>query len=171
MARSRAECVRSRFERANKARQSSMAMRMLHACSAPAVPSLSPRQRRLAKKKRQHRPGNEEHPPDKAVQLLQQQQQQAAPPMPSLKLHCPHFDSCSGCTLDTGLEAPLLFSAAREFFESECGLTSGFRLRVGRVAGWRRRARLAVRQGADGRAVVGLFARGSHDAVAIPSCQ
>jgi hypothetical protein len=146
------------------------------ACSVPAAHTLSPRQRRLAKKKRQNsESGLTKHPPpDRAAQLQGRQQQVAPlpPPLPlGLELQCPHFDSCSGCALNINLELPPLLSEARKFFEAECGLTSGFHLRVGQVDGWRRRARLAVRRGADGRVVIGLFARGSHDAVAITSCQ
>lgn len=75
--------------------------------------------------------------------------------------------SCSGCTLQTRLDAPPLLAEARAFF-AERGVAD-FQLATGAVHGWRNRARLAVR-GASGAPVIGLFAAASHDVVAVPRC-
>lgn len=77
------------------------------------------------------------------------------------ELRCPHFEACSGCTLDRGLATPPTLAAAEALFTS---------LHVGPVTGWRHRARLAVRRAPDGAPAVGLFAAGSHDVVDIPGC-
>lgn len=136
----------------------------VHETKAP-----SPRQRRLQKQKA------------KRVELRQEQQQnrvqqgqQPPPPPPppasgggTLELQCPHFAACSGCTLDAGLDTPPLLSQARTFFQQKCGFNQ---LSVGSAHGWRQRARLAVRAGPDGEAVIGLFEEATHKATAIPSC-
>lgn len=93
----------------------------------------------------------------------------AAAAEPGLCLDCPHFTECSGCTLDTGLDRPPLLATAQRFFEEKLGY-EGFGLNVGSPHAWRQRARLAVRQGADGRPVVGLFNNGTHEVTPIPSC-
>lgn len=107
-------------------------------------------------------------------QQEQQRQQAAQLPTPaggSLLLSCPHFASCSGCTLEAGLDRPPILEEARQFFEAQCGLPS-FHLSAGPAQRWRHRARLVVRRAAQdpSRVVVGLFAEGSHTAVDIPSC-
>ena len=86
----------------------------------------------------------------------------------STELQCPHFQECSGCTLDRALVSPPLFHRAAAFF-SELDYPD-FQLRFGPLHGWRHRARLAVRTGPDGQPAVGLFKAGSHHVVDIPKC-
>ncbi|KAI7844501.1 hypothetical protein COHA_001860 [Chlorella ohadii] len=150
----------------------------LVAASHPQPAKLTPRQRRLQKQRNQWK--------------QQRQQQQTAPPPPppprsppppperrlhqglgtpdaaTLQLECPHFDSCSGCTLDKQLERPPVLEDAERFFE-ETGLVH-FKLHTGRSQRWRRRARLAVRQGPGGEPAIGLFEEGSHTVTPIPAC-
>jgi len=82
-------------------------------------------------------------------------------------LNCPHFGACSGCSVERGLGSPPAADAARAFFAAR-GVPS-LPVSLGPVHGWRQRAKLAVR-GTPGRAVVGLFRAGSHEAVDIPGC-
>lgn len=84
------------------------------------------------------------------------------------ELECPHFQECSGCTLDCALASPPLLHQATAFF-SELNYPN-FQLYSGPVHGWRHRARLAVRTGRDGQPVVGLFKAGTHESVDIPAC-
>lgn len=150
-----------------------MAVRVVRQCCAapagaePPAQQLTPRQRRLKKQQRQHRQQKEQtqrQPPP------QHQQQQlvtgaaAAVATPLPPLGCPHFNTCSGCSLSDGLHQPPVLSDAVHYF-SQHGI-AGFRLHAGSPHGWRRRARLAVRAGP----VIGLFEEGSHAAVPIPSC-
>lgn len=137
---------------------------------APAL-KLTPRQRRLAKQQRQHAQELERR---KQHRLLQRQVSVPPPPpsppaSSSQQLGCVHFHSCSGCTLEAGLDSPPILEEARRYFVTECGLPS-FQLTAGPAQHWRHRARLAVRAGRDGQPVVGLFAEGSHTAIGIPSC-
>ncbi len=84
------------------------------------------------------------------------------------ELGCPHFQSCSGCTLNHGLATPPALQSASEYFRQQ-GL--GYQLDAGSQHYWRYRARLAVQPGPPGgRPVVGLFRQGSHEAVDIPAC-
>ena len=82
-------------------------------------------------------------------------------------LVCPHFDTCSGCVLDTKLDQPPLLRVAEDFWRAEFGST--VTLHTGAVTGWRNRARLAVR-GTPGSPTLGLFAAGTHEVVAVPRC-
>lgn len=79
---------------------------------------------------------------------------------------CPHFGSCSGCTLgDASLLPPIALeiSATLEF--------RGIPLRYwqGQSERWRCRAKLAVRQ-RKGKVVLGLFEQGTHRVIPIPHC-
>lgn len=135
---------------------------------------LTPRQRRLQKQKkkrqgeRQQREGQQQPPPDLATASADAAAPAAAAAC-STELGCPHFDACSGCGLSSVLEAPPVLQEAQRFFAEELN-HPGFRLHAGDAHGWRRRARLAVRPGLGGRALIGLFAEGSHDVTPIPSC-
>ena len=95
-----------------------------------------------------------------------------APPSAPFSLDCPHFSSCSGCSLDEGLDAPPLLAEARAYFASR-GLPGRFELDTGPVHGWRTRAKLAVRGSPSGPGLaVGLFERGSHRvADIVPGCR
>lgn len=152
---------------------------MLPACLAAASQAqpakLTPRQRRLQKQQRQHNQRKQEQ---------QNKQQQALPPPPplerrlhqglgtpdaaSLQLECPHFSSCSGCTLDKQLDRPPVLADAERWF-AEAGQVH-FKLHTGRSHRWRSRARLAVRRGPDGQPAIGLFEEGSHSVTPIPAC-
>lgn len=153
---------------------------------APAVAAshaqpakLTPRQRRLQKQKRQYDRQRQQQ------QLQQPAPPPAPPPLPpsggrphqglgtadaaaALQLECEHFGSCSGCTLNTQLDQPPVLADAQHFF-AELGLPR-FRLHAGSSRRWRRRARLAVRRGADGQPAIGLFEEGSHSVMPIPAC-
>ncbi|CAG9461075.1 unnamed protein product [Pedinophyceae sp. YPF-701] len=88
---------------------------------------------------------------------------------PSLKdteLGCPHFSSCSGCTMEKNLGMPRSARQAQALFR---GMSLPFFIDHGPPRGWRFRARLAVR-GKPGKPVVGLFRTGTHEAIAMPNC-
>lgn len=133
---------------------------------------LTPRQRRLQKQHKKYRQEQQQRPQP-------EHEQPPARQLPTggergsgggqLRLECPHFALCSGCALDTGLDTPPVFQEAQRFFAEQQGLDA-LQLHAGRADGWRKRARLAVRPGADGRPVIGLFQEGSHTTVPIPSC-
>lgn len=139
---------------------------------------VSPRRRRLnrqiqhskelARQKQQQQQQQAQRPPDQQQQPARRQGGGGTDGS-SLSLQCPHFTACSGCSLDTGLQQPPVLSEAEQFFEHTCNFAS-FQLTVGNAQQWRQRARLAVRQGPDGKAVIGLFQEKSHDVTAITSC-
>jgi tRNA/tmRNA/rRNA uracil-C5-methylase (TrmA/RlmC/RlmD family) len=83
-------------------------------------------------------------------------------------INCPHFQKCSGCLYETIKKPPALFTYARRFFEKTCGIDLG--LKQGAATGWRTRAKLAVRN-VNGKPVIGLFEKNSHDVLSIPKCQ
>eukprot|EP00873_Tetraselmis_striata_P000065 jgi/Tetstr1/420329/TSEL_011450.t1 len=94
-------------------------------------------------------------------------QGQAAPGGTSLS--CPHFDACSGCSLEENLHRPPVREQADEFFATRVE-AGDFSVRLGPPAEWRCRARLAVRPAEGGGLVVGLYRRGTHKVVEIPRC-
>lgn len=143
-----------------------------HSGQAPKQPS--PRQRRIQKNKERHLVKQQERRQQQdQAPLPETAAAAAAPPQPPPgrpALGCPHFASCSGCTLEQDLDRPQLLEEAHAFFAEQCAF-SGFRLTAGSVHGWRRRARLAVRRSSSGgQAEIGLFEEGSHTVVPIPSC-
>jgi 23S rRNA (uracil1939-C5)-methyltransferase len=81
---------------------------------------------------------------------------------------CPHFKVCSGCVINVEVNKLSLLHEARDFFASQ-GLKD-VPFHVGSVIGWRCRAKLAIR-GTAQYPFVGLFRKGSHDVVPIPSCR
>ncbi|XP_050231217.1 uncharacterized protein LOC126680203 [Mercurialis annua] len=83
-------------------------------------------------------------------------------------LHCPHFQSCSGCTQEFNLHRPIIINEATEFFEN-LGV-SDFTFDSSRLWGWRCRAKLAVR-GSSMNPLIGLYEEGTHNVVDIPQCQ
>ncbi|GAB0489100.1 hypothetical protein MMPV_000316 [Pyropia vietnamensis] len=89
-------------------------------------------------------------------------------------LHCEHFATCSGCTLERSVGHPPVLAATDAYFREELGYAPGLSTAtaVGPTYGWRTHAKLAVRPGASKGSppVVGLFERGSHSVVAIPRC-
>ncbi|KAL6288238.1 hypothetical protein ACE6H2_012628 [Prunus campanulata] len=93
-----------------------------------------------------------------------------ATPPPSLTcaLHCPHFESCSGCTHEFNLHRPVIVDEATEFFKA-VGV-SDFRFDSCKLWGWRCRAKLAVR-GSSENPQIGLYQEGTHNVVDIPQCK
>lgn len=81
------------------------------------------------------------------------------PPADRFALNCPHFETCSGCTIDRQLEQPPIAFRANDLFREQYGYDN-FSLTVGAVKGWRHRAKLAFR-GAAGRGKLGLFREGA----------
>lgn len=83
-------------------------------------------------------------------------------------IHCPHFNECSGCTLDQGFENPPIYQEALSYFEKVTKIkptyfyTSPFASRY--------KAKLAVR-GTSKNPLIGLFKKGTHDVVDIKSCR
>lgn len=78
---------------------------------------------------------------------------------------CPHFKICSGCSVDLTLRTPPLWNDilafAKPWLTPQLNQLSSYH--------WRCRAKLAVR-GTAGAPIIGLFKRGSHQAIAIPDC-
>ncbi|XP_030484556.2 uncharacterized protein LOC115701010 [Cannabis sativa] len=91
-------------------------------------------------------------------------------PSPSLTcaLHCPHFESCSGCSHEFNLHRPSIVDEATEFFHAHG--VDDFTFDSCKLWGWRCRAKLAVR-GSSVNPVVGLYQEGTHNAVDIPDCK
>ncbi|GAQ86573.1 S-adenosyl-L-methionine-dependent methyltransferases superfamily protein [Klebsormidium nitens] len=83
-------------------------------------------------------------------------------------LDCQHFERCSGCVLDIGLDKPPVLTDATRFFGRH-GVRE-FQLDTGDIWGWRCRARLAVR-GTVGNPQIGLYQEGSHAVTDIPNCR
>ena len=83
-------------------------------------------------------------------------------------IHCPHFNTCSGCTLDEQALRPPVYEKALRFFTS-----LGFKdveLVIANLTKWRVKAKLAVR-GQLGNPLIGLFKERSHDVLKIPFCK
>uniref|UniRef100_A0A2N9G3T6 Methyltransferase small domain-containing protein n=1 Tax=Fagus sylvatica TaxID=28930 RepID=A0A2N9G3T6_FAGSY len=91
-------------------------------------------------------------------------------PLPSLTcaLHCPHFESCSGCTHEFNLHRPIIVEEATDFFKT-LGV-SDFTFDTCRLWEWRCRAKLAVR-GSVRSPLIGLYQEGTHNVVDIPNCK
>lgn len=78
---------------------------------------------------------------------------------------CPHFSICSGCEILLD-QLPSVWDSVLAFFRShsiEPDLWQGSPLK------WRLKAKLPIRV-ASGQLVIGLFKKGTHEAVSIPSC-
>ena len=83
-------------------------------------------------------------------------------------IHCPHFNSCSGCTITENVNNPPIAQEAQNFFSTH-GFTS-FILHTGEPVGWRCRAKLAIR-GTSLYPLIGLYQEGTHTVVDIPLCR
>ncbi|XP_058753727.1 uncharacterized protein LOC131626908 isoform X4 [Vicia villosa] len=94
----------------------------------------------------------------------------STPQPPPLKcaLHCPHFQSCSGCTHELNLHRPVILDDATNFFR-KYGVTD-FTFDTCNLWGWRCRAKLAVR-GSSTSPLIGLYEEGTHNVVDIPQCK
>ncbi|XP_073152461.1 uncharacterized protein [Henckelia pumila] len=89
-------------------------------------------------------------------------------PYSSPALHCPHFESCSGCTHEYNLHQPPILGEASDFFNN-MGVAD-FTFESRRTWGWRCRAKLAVR-GTSAKPFIGLYEEGTHNVVDIPECK
>ncbi|XP_027349682.1 uncharacterized protein LOC113861210 isoform X3 [Abrus precatorius] len=90
------------------------------------------------------------------------------PPPLTCALHCPHFQSCSGCTHEFNLHRPVIMEDATDFFRKHG--VSDFTFDTCKLWGWRCRAKLAVR-GSSTDPLIGLYEEGSHNVVDIPLCK
>ncbi|KAH1150142.1 hypothetical protein GLYMA_16G057700v4 [Glycine max] len=90
-----------------------------------------------------------------------------SPPL-TCALHCPHFQSCSGCTHEFNLHRPVILDDATNFFRKHG--VSDFTFDTCKLWGWRCRAKLAVR-GSSTEPLIGLYEEGTHNVVDIPQCQ
>jgi tRNA/tmRNA/rRNA uracil-C5-methylase (TrmA/RlmC/RlmD family) len=81
-------------------------------------------------------------------------------------MNCSHLH-CSGCPLRFNYRNPPLFEEAAKFWKKEFSLSLS--LNAGEAAGFRTRAKLAVRGSAKDPSI-GLFEEGSHKVIPIPSC-
>ncbi|KAK7825109.1 putative rna methyltransferase pc1998 [Quercus suber] len=90
------------------------------------------------------------------------------PPSLTCALHCPHFQSCSGCTHEFNLHRPIIVDEATDFFNT-LGV-SDFTFDTCRLWEWRCRAKLAVRGSAES-PLIGLYQEGTHNVVDIPQCK
>lgn len=81
---------------------------------------------------------------------------------------CPHFNICSGCTLNVAVDSPKVLDEAKHYFQQR-GMSS-YQLIADSPTGWRCRAKLAVRgQTIDPH--IGLYREGTHNVVDIPFCK
>lgn len=88
-------------------------------------------------------------------------------------IQCTHYELCSGCNVRREAEVavpPAAVKAASFFASQQLGIPH-FPVALGEVHGWRRRARLAVRNDATGQPCVGLYLSHSHDILDIPLCR
>ncbi|WP_042279903.1 class I SAM-dependent RNA methyltransferase [Candidatus Protochlamydia sp. R18] len=85
-------------------------------------------------------------------------------PISKQALSCPHFDSCAGCSHQLFVEPPIWREVIENFEET---LNPVLHQRA--LTGWRCRAKLAVR-GTKQNPIIGLFKKGSHEALNIPFC-
>ncbi len=83
-------------------------------------------------------------------------------------LACDYFPLCSGCAIHGKVAPPPLWKEIEIFFHQSSPSTP-VNLIVGEITGWRTRSKLAVR-GTSAAPEIGLFKKGSHEVVAIPSC-
>lgn len=86
------------------------------------------------------------------------------------ELNCPHFNECSGCSMQRAFDTGPMAMRARSRLEPLLGKRMEFF--VGRSENWRTQARLAVGPGNKWRRGVelGLYRRGTHDVAGIPEC-
>lgn len=83
-------------------------------------------------------------------------------------LLCPHFNECSGCSLNLALDRPPVLDEMRKWFDEQG--VNDFRLHALKASAWRTRAKLAVRGSSD-KPQIGLYEAGTHKVVDIPDCR
>ncbi|GLJ47770.1 hypothetical protein SUGI_1008990 [Cryptomeria japonica] len=83
-------------------------------------------------------------------------------------LQCEHFQRCSGCTREWGLDKPLILEEVKNFFDDHD--VHDFTFTSEKLWEWRCRAKLAVR-GTSETPQIGLYEEGTHNVVDIPSCR
>ena len=85
------------------------------------------------------------------------------------ELHCPHFSSCGGCSMNGNFSDAPIIKRAKAFFAAE---NVRFPTHLGNVTQWRTHVKLAVRPLSRwGGLKIGLFKAGSHEVEAIPDCR
>ncbi|GAB2278508.1 hypothetical protein Dimus_013188 [Dionaea muscipula] len=107
-------------------------------------------------------------PPSFATSTIPNPNSTSKPSDLACSLHCPHFQSCSGCTHEFNLHRPAVVDEAAEFFKN-FGV-SDFTFDSCNLWGWRCRAKLAVR-GSSTEPLIGLYQEGTHAVVDIPDCK
>ncbi|KAL1314652.1 uncharacterized protein LOC107605026 isoform X1 [Arachis ipaensis] len=108
-------------------------------------------------------------PPPPLPQLSSSPPTSSTPQSPlTCALHCPHFQSCSGCTHEFNLHRPDILEDATDFFRKHG--VSDFTFDTCKLWGWRCRAKLAVR-GSSSDPLIGLYEEGTHNVVDIPQCK
>jgi len=80
-------------------------------------------------------------------------------------IRCPHFEECSGCTLDANVNHPELLDDVHAFFG-----VSDIPIHIGDVKNWRCRAKMPVR-GTTQNPTIGLYRKGTHQVTPIPDCR
>jgi 23S rRNA (uracil1939-C5)-methyltransferase len=95
-------------------------------------------------------------------------------------LECPHFEKCAGCSIpfrvyqepknsEDHIENLDVFRSVSEFFRTK-GLETPVSLNIGKLHGWRARAKLAIRK-YRGQIKIGMFEGQSHQILEIPECK
>jgi len=91
--------------------------------------------------------------------------------MVKLNIHCPHFNTCSGCIYNDIKSDPKIFKKAKIYLEKV--LNDSIELKKSNAKHWRTRAKLAVRKNTSDpkKPLIGLFEEGTHRVIPIPHCQ
>lgn len=85
-----------------------------------------------------------------------------------MTLKCEYFPLCSGCQIQGVVSSPPIWSEIQNFF-NRCAPNVNISLKTKEITHWRCRSKLAVRGSAD-LPQIGLFKKGSHEVVSIPTC-
>ena len=78
-------------------------------------------------------------------------------------LNCPHFGTCSGCSLAQNMNHPPIWQEIKKYFNTKIDLE------IGLMQGWRTKAKLAIR-GTSDKPLIGLFQSGSHNVQVMACC-
>lgn len=85
-----------------------------------------------------------------------------------MRVACPHYERCDGCSVATHVHEPPVLERARRFFSTEANVEQLPSV-MASATGWRTHAKLAVR-GTSADPMLGLFRRGTHEVEPIPEC-